>query len=204
MLCCIVRCRLCWNALSASCFSVIRTLACHPERSEGSATSWSFRFKCKASALRACHFCFGKSNQNHLRRTLADAMKPHRFPVLLAGNGTARNSLRSNIRASLAASSCGARLALKALKINSHATAKAKQRPGRSNSNGKRSGLLLFLLLMLLLSNPRKARRRDEDKTRRAAHRDVLRFWKGQDAPSKNPASHSEPTRSVGVPPGVC
>jgi hypothetical protein len=35
-------------------------------------------------AARASHFSFGKSNQNHLRRTLADAMKPHRFPALLA------------------------------------------------------------------------------------------------------------------------
>src|SRR5690606_16885975 len=36
------------------------------------------------------------------------------------------------------------------------------------------------------------------DKTRRAPHRDVRRFPRGQDAPSENPAGFADPTRSVG------
>ncbi len=79
------------------------TLFCHPERSEGSATSSFFliqqqSFRASRVSLlltfapslgltlasrgrirgsnRSRRFV-GKSNQNHLRRTLADAMKPH-------------------------------------------------------------------------------------------------------------------------------
>ena len=62
-----------------------------------------FRINSRASALRACHFCFGKSNQNHLRQTLADTMKPHRFPALLSKSGPARTrtSMCSDMRALL-------------------------------------------------------------------------------------------------------
>ncbi|WDS38006.1 hypothetical protein [Pseudoxanthomonas sp.] len=92
----------------------------------------------------ASHFCLGKSSQNRQRLTLADAA--HRSPVLLAGTGTARNSLRSNIRASSAVSSCGARLALKALKVKSGATATARARA---------KSIARAMLLWLALSNPR-------------------------------------------------
>src|SRR5690606_15041092 len=42
------------------------------------------------------------------------------------------------------------------------------------------------------------------DKTRRAPHRDVRRFPRGQDARSENPAGSANPTRSVGREGGVC
>ena len=52
-------------------------------------------------AARASHFSFGKSNQNHLCRTLAGTMNLSRYPALLAVGGPARTrtSLCSDIRA---------------------------------------------------------------------------------------------------------
>ena len=40
-------------------------------------------------------------------------------------------------------------------------------------------------------------------KTRRAAHKDVRRFWKGQEAPSRNSGCPHGPARSAGAPQGV-
>src|SRR5690606_29356158 len=42
------------------------------------------------------------------------------------------------------------------------------------------------------------------DKTRRAPHRDVRRFPRGQDALSENPAGSADPVRSTGRAGGVC
>src|SRR5690606_9553358 len=69
--------------------------------------------------------------------------------------------------------------------------------------------LLLLLLLMLILPLPLTLGGPSEaaepaDKTRRAPHRDVRRFPRGQDAPSENPAGFADPTRSVGREGGVC
>src|SRR5690606_2311588 len=42
------------------------------------------------------------------------------------------------------------------------------------------------------------------DKTRRAPHRDVRRFPRGQDARSENPAGSADPVQSTGRAGGVC
>ena len=54
-------------------------------------------------AARASHFSFGKSNQNHVRRTLAETIKLFRYPVLLSEHEPARTraSMRSDMRALL-------------------------------------------------------------------------------------------------------
>ena len=49
------------------------------------------QLKAKLScAARASPFCFGKRNQNHVRRTLAGTIKLFRFPALLAVGVPAR------------------------------------------------------------------------------------------------------------------
>jgi hypothetical protein len=57
-------------------------------------------FKCRAFALRASYFCFGKSNQNHQRLTLAEDGEAVLGALRFSPERVRRpNSLRSNMGA---------------------------------------------------------------------------------------------------------
>ncbi|MDQ3228313.1 MAG: hypothetical protein M3Q13_01065 [Pseudomonadota bacterium] len=81
----------------------------------------STKAKINSFRLTAGHFCFGKSNQNHRRRTRAACGGALRSSVDAARRP---NSLRSNMGASTAAPPCGARRALRRRQITNEATAK--------------------------------------------------------------------------------